>query len=169
MQKLRSIFISMPYKNKSVAKTYASWKSMIARCYNKTHPAYFRYGGSGIKVCNRWKLFWNFVEDMGFRPNEKVLDKINNKKGYSLKNCRWATYKESTANRSITVYVGGERVLDMAERLNIPHHRIVHRLARGWTKEEIERMPNPIRHGWSKNGVINPWKNYLNSRASVTT
>ena len=89
------------WKNRSGGRTYFAWRSMNARCYNTKHDAYLRYGGRGIKVCARWRSNYDaFFADMGEVPAGLSLDRINNNKGYSKKNCRWATMKEQQNNRS---------------------------------------------------------------------
>ncbi len=62
---------------------------------------YPRYGGKGIKVCDRWlgkNGFVNFLDDMGKRPDGTTLDRINVKGNYEPDNCRWATIYEQRAN-----------------------------------------------------------------------
>ena len=92
------------HKCKIPSPTYKSWHSMINRCSNKNAPDWYRYGGKGIKVCSRWKDFRKFLLDMGERPANTTLDRINNTKGYYKYNCRWATRKEQAQNRSTNIY-----------------------------------------------------------------
>jgi len=84
---------------------YSIRKSMVARCYNKKNNSYKNYGGRGIKVCKRWLKFENFYKDMGPRPNKSFsLERINNNKGYSKSNCKWATPEEQGNNKSNSVF-----------------------------------------------------------------
>lgn len=80
---------------------YRVWGAIIQRCTNPNNPAYEDYGGRGITVCERWKLFENFIEDMGRRPAPGLqLDRRRNNEGYSKDNCRWVTREENMQNRT---------------------------------------------------------------------
>lgn len=79
--------------------TYLSWAAMLGRCNNPNNNRFYTYGARGIKVCKRWKGFENFLIDMGERPKGKTLDRVDVNKGYSLKNCRWATRKQQANNK----------------------------------------------------------------------
>lgn len=83
--------------------TYKIWGGMLSRCYNRKVRIYKYYGGRGITVCERWKDFRNFYEDMGERPNGMQVDRIDNDKGYSPDNCRWATAKENNPSNKGTL------------------------------------------------------------------
>jgi hypothetical protein len=75
---------------------------MIARCENPKAQRYERYGGRGIKVCERWRdSFENFLADMGERPStEYQIDRYPNNDGnYEPGNCRWATSKQQAQTR----------------------------------------------------------------------
>lgn len=80
---------------------YRAWVNMKQRCYNPKHVAFERYGGRGIKVCNRWlDSYENFISDMDYKPKSSLtLERINNDGNYEPDNCKWATSLEQINNR----------------------------------------------------------------------
>jgi len=126
-------------------RSYQTWENMRARCHNPKHLAYPNYGARGIRVCKRWDSFENFQEDMGERPTGKSLDRINNTKGYSKSNCRWATIKEQSRNKRnnrVLTYNGKSQVAtDWAHELGMTVTVMMSRLKRGWSVERIFTQP----------------------------
>lgn len=125
--------------------TYGSWSAMKFRCENSGHIAFAHYGGRGISVCERWAKFENFLADMGERPKGKSLERIDNSKGYTPDNCRWASSKEQARNRrdNRLIEAFGQKFCqsEWAEIVGIKLSTIRERLRRGWTAEESLLTP----------------------------
>jgi len=73
---------------------------MKQRCGNPNNVRWQQYGGRGIRVCERWLMFDNFLADMGVRPDGKTIDRINVDGDYERSNCRWASPQEQRHNRT---------------------------------------------------------------------
>lgn len=126
--------------------TYRSWKSMQQRCFNPHCPRFENYGGRGIGICDRWRLFSLFWEDMGDRPEGMTLDRIDNDGNYEPENCRWATPKQQRANSRplpctvmLTCYSGekGTKSIPEWSRISGTNLRTIwSRRRKGWTDKE---------------------------------
>lgn len=80
--------------------TYVTWKSMHGRCVDPRNASHKYYGARGIRICDRWASFENFLEDMGERPSkEHQLDRRDPDGNYAPENCRWITRTENNARR----------------------------------------------------------------------
>lgn len=135
--------------------TYNSWRAMLQRCGNPSHPSWSHYGGRGVQVCERWDpakggSFENFLTDMGPRPEGKELDKdISAGTGcllYSPETCQWATKDEQVHamrnNRWVTH--NGETLIasDWARRFDLHPDVFTKRIDAGW---EIARaLSTPV-------------------------
>lgn len=125
---------------------YSTWANMMSRCHSPTNRKWNYYGGRGITVCERWHSSENFIKDMSPRPSSKhSLDRIDNNKGYSPENCRWATHRvqcRNKRNNKIITFEGVERPLwEWAEKLNISPKTIKSRLRLGWCAERALSTP----------------------------
>ncbi|MFT9091570.1 MAG: hypothetical protein ABF479_11300 [Gluconacetobacter sp.] len=85
--------------------TYRSWTNMRQRCLNPNLAMYDRYGGRGIKVTDRWNDFSLFLEDMGRRPDNHSIDRIDVNGDYEPSNCRWADAKTQNNNSRNSIYI----------------------------------------------------------------
>jgi hypothetical protein len=113
------------------------------------------YYNRNIKICERWNSYENFLEDMGERPENKTLDRIDNNKGYSKENCRWATPREQTLNRrcalQITFRNQTKLLADWCQELNLPYATVYTRLyAYKWSIEEALSRPVTQNGRWKK-------------------
>lgn len=120
---------------------YRAWHGLRSRCLNPRSPKFSIYGARGIKICDRWKSFVLFLEDMGPRPSKKhSLDRVNANGNYSPENCRWATSKQQNRNRrnNHRIFFKGESLClaEAAEKYDLNSRLIQRRIALGWSVEE---------------------------------
>ena len=136
----------------SRTKIHGIWATMLARCKNPNVPAYKDYGGRGIKVCERWHKFENFLADMGEPPEGRTIDRYPNNDGnYEPGNCRWATAEEQGYNKRDTVRVtaNGENktLLEWAQSSGMKLNTIRHRIYKlKWPPERAVTEPPDVSH-----------------------
>lgn len=128
------------------SKTYHTWQSMKDRCINPNNPGYKDYGGRGIKICKRWLKFENFLKDMGERPRDKTLDRIDNDLGYYKKNCKWSTPSQQNRNmRSNDMITLNNITLclkDWSKKLNMEYMTLWSRIYKcKWSIEKAFTVP----------------------------
>lgn len=126
----------------SKTPTYDTWANMRQRCEDPNATAYPKYGARGIRVCEHWQKFENFLADMGERPSPRhSLDRYPNQRGnYEPGNCRWATMREQQNNRSsnhrLTAFGKTLTVQEWVRETGFTHKTILGRLRLGWPIEE---------------------------------
>ena len=123
------------------------WSSMKQRCSNENNHKYKDYGERGISVCKEWEYFENFYRwsmNNGY-SDDLTIDRINNDKGYSPDNCRWATKTEQARNKRNTRFIEYDGEIkplpEWAEERRIPSSVIRKRLKIGWSMEEALNIP----------------------------
>ena len=123
--------------------TYSTWEAMRHRCREGAahHPTY-----EGLKVCDRWDDFTNFLSDMGERPSlGHSIDRKDNSQGYYPENCRWATKGEQNRNRSsnrMLTHDGKTQCLtDWAAETGLNRGSLESRLNSGWSIERALTTP----------------------------
>jgi len=127
--------------------TFRSWADMRSRCLNENSKHYHRYGGRGIKICDRWlESFDNFLTDMGEKPESLTLERVNNDGNYTPENCLWATRQEQAINRNTTKFIkfrGEKKTLrQWAEYYNLKTITLYSRIhCYGWSLKQALNKP----------------------------
>lgn len=125
---------------------YAIWAAMKARCSNPKSRYWYLYGGRGVRVCERWTKFENFIADMGPRPSKgHSLDRHDNGLLYSKETCRWATdveqHNNTRRNRRLTFQGRTQTAAEWARELGLRYSTLLGRLQKGWTVEASLTTP----------------------------
>jgi hypothetical protein len=138
MKTIREVLGLAVGENLQEHRTYRIWKSARQRCYRINHHARSRYGGRGIKFCERWDDFLLFLEDMGHPPSDKhSLDRMDIDGDYTPENCKWSTVEEQNKNKSCSIFLDGVHLTHIAEQAGISYQKAWRRFKSGWTKDQI--------------------------------
>ena len=131
----------------SSATEYHSWQAMLKRSGNPNDPAYDRYGGRGITVCDRWRnSFEAFYEDMGDKPSPRhSVERRENSGNYEPGNCYWATPEQQNRNRRNNLLLTHDGrtqcAAAWAEELKMRASTLYGRLKNGWSVERALTEP----------------------------
>lgn len=114
---------------------------MLYRCKNPAFRQWADYGGRGIKVCERWLDFNNFVADMGDKPPRYSLDRIDNSGSYEPMNCKWSSRSEQQRNQRVTrkVVIDGVEYLAavLSEMYGLKTDTILKRASDGLSFDDV--------------------------------
>ena len=128
------------------------WQTIKNRCENPNRPNYKNYGGRGIKLCAEWQKAENFVRwalangyDKTADRGATTIDRIDNDKGYSPENCRWATKSQQARNKSSNaIYATSKGTgcqAELAKIWGIDEKLVSNRIHRGWSAEAAFSTP----------------------------
>jgi len=131
----------------SYSHEYKCWARMIQRTTNENNPTSKYYILRGVTVCDSWRSFLNFFNDMGVAPSNKhSLDRYPNNDGnYEPGNVRWATMKEQSRNKrsnKIIEYKGVKKCLvEWCEEYGIEKRTLCSRFQTNWSVEKALTTP----------------------------
>jgi len=140
------------YGGSGTTKEYRVWQGMKQRCNDAASPSYDRYGGRGIKVCDRWvSSYENFLADMGRCPAPRYsLNRKDNDGPYSPENCEWASPIAQANNRKGNrhVMINGESrtIAEWCAKTGANRNLVYQRIKKGWNPSRALSDP-PIPHG----------------------
>lgn len=146
---LKSEWAKDKFRTHGLSRTsvHNRWLAMRRRCECPQVKDYSNYGGRGITVCARWKIFENFLEDMGLPPENTSLERLDNNLGYCKENCVWASVEAQSRNRrnNRRVEYCGSILLASEWDILLGFYRgaVTRRLDMGWTVERA--LTTPIR------------------------
>ena len=119
---------------------------MLTRCYNKNRKSYADYGGRGITVCERWRTFSNFLEDMGERPLGTTIERKDNNGNYEPGNCLWIPrfeqYSNTRRTKRLTFNGVTAHLSEMCRRLGLNRRMVQYRLTHGWDVSKALSTPS---------------------------
>jgi hypothetical protein len=123
-------------------KVHTAWLQMRARCNNPRHPWYGRYGGRGVRICERWNNFENFLADMGEPPSNAQLERINNDGNYEPANCVWADRRtqmnNTSRNRYYTCFGLTKTIAQWARETGLNYYTMMDRLKKQGPEAALE-------------------------------
>lgn len=124
------------------SKIFAVWRSMRGRCRTPSDLGYKNYGGRGIKICERWNVFENFLADMGPTYDQSLtIERVDNDGDYTPKNCIWIPKSRQSRNRRSSIYIetpwGRLTIAEAAVKTGISWFAMKNRFDRGWLPEKM--------------------------------
>lgn len=147
-----------PTHNQSRTRVYRIYAKMLRRCFVESDPAYSRYGGRGITMCDEWKnsfvAFSDWAYSNGYADN-LTIDRIDNNGDYCPENCRWTDYLtqcNNKRNNRVFEHNGETKTLsEWCKALNLSYKRIYFRITNGWTFEEAISQKKYVNNHYKEN------------------
>lgn len=134
----------------STTRAYSVWYHMKRRCLDPNNKSFKNYGGRGIKVCDRWLIFENFLADMGQPPENLEIERVDNNADYCPANCRWADRLDQSNNRRycrpITLNGVTKNISQWCTHLGLNRRTVISRITRGFPVEKILSTEKFVNH-----------------------
>ncbi len=127
---------------KSNHPLYSIWAGMVGRCHNSNNRDYRHYGARGINVCDKWRMFQGFLDEMEASWSKGLtIERVDVNGNYEPSNCRWATQAEQAQNTRRCIIIntpwGKMTARQAALRVGINPSVFLMRLKRGWPQEQL--------------------------------
>lgn len=131
----------------SRTRVYSIWEGMKQRCTSPSSSYWYRYGGRGIKVCERWQSFENFYADLGEPPSKQhSLGRIDNDGDYEPSNVRWETLEQQNNNKvlnhKVTIDGVTKTLTQWAEENGLKPSTVMSRVSYGWSDYDAVTLPS---------------------------
>lgn len=122
---------------------WSTWQRILQVTQNPRSTGYYKYGGRGIKCCQRWlDSFDAFFADMGKRPTPRhQIEREDNNGDYCPENCVWALptvqANNTRRNRRITYQGKTQSLKQWCDEINVNYAMALQRI--------IKLKWNPVR------------------------
>lgn len=149
------------------SRTYRIWADMRKRCNDERAVSYPHYGGRGIRVCERWEKFENFLADMGEVQPGMSIEREDPNGNYCPENCSWIPRRHQNRNKRNSrftevdigqiryLYSTGQfRQVDIARAFNT-HQADISAIVRGdvWADVDVTLQDPGVVGGFLQSGV----------------
>ena len=115
------------------------WAQMKGRCQNVNNRQYPDYGGRGITVCKKWQKFEGFFEDMGHKPKDFTLERIDVNEGYNKENCMWIHKSKQSRNRRNVIHIENLVGAEFARKYGLNKSTLYRKLREGWEPRRVAK------------------------------
>ena len=144
----------MKLKDQYVSE-YGIWKNARQRC--RENPD---YAGRGISFSEDWNTFEKFFEDMGPRPENYSIDRIDNDGNYCKENCKWVDRDTQNRNKRSNRYLTHDGITmvakDWARHFDVDYNALLRRLKE--KNQDVYTAAMEIKKGKGKHERTNRYK-----------
>jgi hypothetical protein len=137
------------------------WQNMMSRCHDPKDRDFAKYGGRGIRVCERWHNPWQFIKDLEGVDQTLSMDRIDNDKGYCPENVRMVDAQTQQnnrrCNRRLTYNGQTMTVAQWAREIDVPVDALRSRLKHGWPISAALETPMTRGEKFTRTRILKKW------------